>query len=348
MRGGVEVCTRDGAGDVDASPGDDGALPDGAIPAGWWDPAWKHRRAIDVSAGANGAPAGYSVAITLDHAALVATGSSQASGNDVRIVRESGALQVDRALDTGAAWNSASTKLWFSTSAALAANATVRFWVYYGNASASTPPQDPKAVFLFSEDFEGSTAAWSFDNGVGVSTLRAHRGTKAIMTPTTVNANRDATLEPIDESNIAYELWWNIDDLAAADLQQYVRGNATSVWLTNLQPPAAGAPSTWDIAKVVNGTYSEVIPPPQGAAAPPTDQWFRVTMYAYNNQMAVDIGGTRYVPTTGFADIGTTSTGDVGFGAYNSSAQVWYDDATVRRFVLPEPTVMLGAAQSLP
>lgn len=348
LRGGIEVCSKEGGSDIDASiVGDDAPQPDGQVPANWWDQGWKHRRAIDITAGANGAPAGYSISITLDHAALVAAGNSIASGNDVRVIRDSDAVQVDRVLDTGAAWNTATTKIWFKVSSALAANATVRFWVYYGNLGAGTPPQNPMSAFLYAEDFEGSLAAWSFDMGVGPSTARAHRGTRSILSPATTAQNRDATLDPINESNVVWDLWWNIDDLTNADMEQYVRGNGTSVFLTNLQPPSGGGSSTWDIAKVVNGQYSEVIPPPQGATSPPVDTWFRVTMYAYNDQMAIDIAGQRYVPSSGFSNIGPTTTGDVGFGIYNAVAPAYFDDATLRRFVLPEPTVMLGSTQSL-
>jgi hypothetical protein len=338
-RGGLDVCEPEGAtGDIDAASAID------AMPVAWWDPAWSERRAIDVVAGSNGVPAGYSLSVTLDHKALVAAGLSLASGDDIRVVRDE--LQLDRALDTGASWSTSATTIWFKTTSAVAANATVRYWVYYGNPSAAAPPQDPTKVFLYSEGFEGSASAWGMDNGVGVSTARAHHGTHALAAPAIVQENRDAWLEPIDEMNVAWDVWWNIDDLTNADMSQYVRGNGTSVWLTNLQPPAGGGSSTWDIAKVVNGEYSEVIPPPSGATSPPVDTWFRVTVYAYNDRMAVDVGGTRYVPASSFSNIGTMSQGDVGFGAWSSAAQVWFDDATLRRFVLPEPVVTLGAPES--
>ena len=345
-RAGVEVCVPEGQAGVDASVDLDAPpLPDGA-PADWWDARWTRRRAIDITAGANGVPSGYSIPIVIDHAALVAAGSSRASGDDVRIVRASGALQVDRALDTGASWGQASTKLWFKLTSSLAANATVRYWIYYGNATAGAPPQDPTAVFLQADGFEGATSAWNFDQGVGTSTARAHHGAHAVAIPATTQLNKFAYLDPVDERDVAFDVWWNIDDVTNADMSQSVRGNATSVWFTNLQP-SAGAPPTWDISKSVQGTYSEVIPPPQGAATPPADAWFRVTVYAYNQQMAVDVGGARYVPASGFSDIGTTSSGDVGFSVYNGVAPAYFDDITLRRFVLPEPTTTAGAEEHL-
>jgi hypothetical protein len=79
------------------------------------------------------------------------------------------------------------------------------------------------------------------------------------------------------------------------------------------------------------------------------DTWVRVTFYAYESRMAVDINGVRAVPASGFADTGaSTLPGDVGVSAWNTSANVWWDDVTLRRLVLPEPVVTIGATQDGP
>ncbi len=357
MRGGTEVCVLAGAGDVDASvidapPGDGpaDASTDGPpldAPPNWWNLAWTHRRPIDVTAGTNGMPAGYSIAITIDHAALVGSGASLASGGDVRIVRDDG-TPVDRVLDTGAAWNTAATRLWFKADTALAANATARYWVYYGNATPGAPPANPSTVFLFSDDFESGLARWSVDTGVTTTTARVHRGTRSLVTPATTASSRGAYTNGINEANVAWDIWWNIDVPANTDANSSVRGESNSVYLSNLQPPATGQPPTWNIAKYVNSMYSVIIPPPNGATPAVADTWFRVTFYAYADRMAVDINGVRYVPASGFSPVGATTAGSVGVNVYTSTAGVYFDDATLRRFVLPEPVVAIGVQQSLP
>src|SRR5438045_3921697 len=83
-----------------------------------------HRRRIDVTVGANGMPAAYTVAITIDHKTMVSAGQSLANGDDVRIVADSGS-QLDRVLDTGSVWNDSATKLWFKPNTAAVAAGTV-------------------------------------------------------------------------------------------------------------------------------------------------------------------------------------------------------------------------------
>ena len=358
VKAGSEVCLPEGAtGDVDASvdavdasemkidAATDGPTPDG--PANWWNPSWSRRRPIDVTVGANGMPAGYTVAITIDHRALVLSGQSVATGDDVRIVKDDG-TPLDRVLDSGSAWNATTTKLWFkANTAAVSAGSVMRFWVYYGNLTAIGAPASPGNVWLFSDGFEGATASWSFSNGVAVSTARAHSGTHSLATPATTQASRTGSVDVVSESNVVWDTWWNIDNIASVDLSAYVRGRSGSVWQTNLQP--VNGAELWNIASTINGNYNEAVPPPTGSPMPTADTWIRVTFYAFESRMAVDINGVRTLPATGFADTGaSTLPGDVGIDAWNSAANVWWDDVTLRRLVLPEPVVVVGMQETGP
>ena len=358
VKAGSEVCLPEGSsGDVDAAvdavdgsqmtidAAVDGPMSDG--PSNWWNPAWKHRRPIDVTVGSNGMPAGYTVAITLDHRALVLAGQSLPSGEDVRIVRDDG-TPIDRVLDSGSAWNAAATKLWFkANTTAAGANTVLRFWVYYGNLTASGAPASPGNVWLFSEGFEGATSAWSFGTGVAVSTARAHGGTHSIATPVTTQSSRFASVDAVNESNVVWDTWWNIDNISSLDVSAWVRGRSGSVWQTNLQP--VGSAELWNIASTISGNYTEAVPPPNGSPMATADTWIRVTFYAYESRMAVDINGVRAVPQAGFADTGASPLpGDVGIDAWNALANVWWDDMSLRRLVLPEPVIALGAQENGP
>src|SRR5256885_2896172 len=138
-----------------------GSHPTPTPPGGWWNDAYGFRRAIDVTAGSAGMPAGYSVAISLDHAALAGAGRSLADGSDLRVIAPDGS-ELDRVLDSGSGFNLADTTLWFRIPTALAAGATWSGFLYYGNASAGAAPENPAAVFVWSDGFEsGSLASYT-------------------------------------------------------------------------------------------------------------------------------------------------------------------------------------------
>lgn len=128
--------------------------------------SYVYRRRITVTAG-SAVPAGYSVSILLDHAALAAAGKSLASGNDVRIVYWTGArwVELDRFnfnfTTTPTAWNTTAVRLWFRLQAPIAAGASDNnYYLYYGDLSAGSPPANGDHVFLDYED--GTTlAGWT-------------------------------------------------------------------------------------------------------------------------------------------------------------------------------------------
>ncbi len=115
-----------------------------------WGADWDYQRAITVRT-QDAVPAGYAVAITFNHAALVAAGKSLASGDDVRV--RSGGTELDRVLDPTSAWNRTDTTVWFRLQAAIAANRTVsNYFLYYGNLSAGLPSANADNIFLDYED----------------------------------------------------------------------------------------------------------------------------------------------------------------------------------------------------
>ena len=141
----------------------------------WWDPDYGFRQRIDVDTSTEAAPDGYTIPLTFDHAALVASGLSEASGDDVRIVRWTGATwtELDRVLDDGATWNTATTTAWFQTVEPIAANDTSTYWLYFGNSAPGAPPADPELVYLLTETFESGTLGDFEDRTAGTAWYQA-------------------------------------------------------------------------------------------------------------------------------------------------------------------------------
>ncbi|MFA6049363.1 MAG: DUF2341 domain-containing protein [Candidatus Micrarchaeia archaeon] len=108
-----------------------------------------------------GLPAGYSVPITFDHAALAggAPSKSLADGADVRVVREyppGNFVELDRVNEN--AFNTPSTEIWLKLRAAISPAASdANYWLYYGNPTAANPPQNGSNVYAFYDNFSGSS-----------------------------------------------------------------------------------------------------------------------------------------------------------------------------------------------
>jgi hypothetical protein len=122
-----------------------------------------YRRRLTVAAGTSAVPAGYSVSVVVNHAALVTAGKSLASGDDVRILYWTGTqwVELDRFKDPTTAWNTAATQIWFKLQAAIAANSSAsNYYLHYGDLSAAPPPANADYVFLDYED-GSSLAGWT-------------------------------------------------------------------------------------------------------------------------------------------------------------------------------------------
>jgi uncharacterized delta-60 repeat protein len=132
--------------------------------ADWWDCGYDYRQPLSVDASTAAIPSAYSVSFTFDHAALVLAGKSLSSGDDVRILYWNGSWydELDRFLDPGSSWDSATTKIWFQTRAGVGASSSdANYALYYGNTSAGAPPADPDSVFWHYDDFEtGDVSKW--------------------------------------------------------------------------------------------------------------------------------------------------------------------------------------------
>lgn len=134
-----------------------------------WAADWDFRRTITVTA-QDAVAAGYAVALTFNHAALVAGGRSLAGGDDVRVRYWTGTqmIELDRVLDPTSGWNRVNTIIWFRLQTALGSGAVnANYYLHYGSLVAGPPPASGDNVFL---DYEDGTTLGGWlrrDSGVG-------------------------------------------------------------------------------------------------------------------------------------------------------------------------------------
>jgi len=164
-----------------------------------------YRRRVTVTAGVNAIPAGYSVSVAFDHAALVAAGKSLAGGDDVRIRYWNGTawIDLDRVKDVPTAWNTTTTRLWFAVQAPIAAGeSNNNYYVHYGDLSAGAPPANGDYVFLDYED--GATlAGWTRRDACSGAYATSIDG--FLFTATTASCYRELS-KPLTHGNV--EIFW--------------------------------------------------------------------------------------------------------------------------------------------
>ena len=111
----------------------------------WWDTNYLYRKQLTVENNSGGTMATNTlVKHEFDHASLT-TDKSLASGNDVRIVYDTGAglSEIAREKTAGSSWDNSATTIYFRTQASISASSTsTSYYMYYGYASAGTPPTD--------------------------------------------------------------------------------------------------------------------------------------------------------------------------------------------------------------
>lgn len=201
----------------------------------WWNASYPYRRVLTTT---DGAPTveGASMAVTFDHAALVAAGSSRADGGDVRVAMKTGDawIELDRVLDPESRWGTSETKLWFVNKTPNN-DPMASYALYYGNLSAVAPMVEPSAVFTFFEDFSAplSQTTWLPTRG----TATVENGTLVIGAQTALRSasvfgaglsfDAKITLELSEDDTLLSEL--DYFSLAAIDAEERMQEIAFSV-----------------------------------------------------------------------------------------------------------------------
>jgi hypothetical protein len=318
--------------------------PATATTTNWWSASYDHRFEVAVLASSSAVPSGYSVSVTLDHAALVTAGRSLASGNDVRIAKWNGSAwtELDRVLDRSSSWNDVSTKLWFRTTTSISASTVdTNYYVYYGNSGAGSPPANAKNVYDVWDDFSGGvidTSTWYTMNTTGVTISQTGGELRLSGTNTVGDPWKAVGLA----TNASYASDYSVDvDVRIVAQSATAQANRKlEVGLdTNVLALKAGDVSYWNGATWVPVGTSTLGSQTFGY------QHVQTTMVSAGIAQVWENGVLRGTRSSGLS---TPEDGvRVSYGpdvmAGNETFDVRFDNVIVRKFVADEPMTILSA-----
>ena len=185
----------------------DGRADEDDCAADWWDCEYGARVPLEIDPAPLEADTGASVAVTIDHAALVSAGSSRADGADLRVVFSGpdGRREIDRVLDPESTWDTAATTLWFALQRDVpAGRIDSAYALYTGAPGAGAPMQDEAAVFWLADFFERPDddhpgRGWELTEGSGDIDLTAGALRFTVTADTDNRPVADRPFSPITE-----------------------------------------------------------------------------------------------------------------------------------------------------
>ena len=316
----------DGHVDVTSSPGN---VKIEGIP--WYDANWGKRRPITIN-NSGGALSNYQIRI-------IATYDSdmQSDFDDIRFTDSDMTTELSYWCESYAANDSAI--FWVKVPSIASGASTI--YMYYGNTSASSA-SDGDATFAFFDDFEdGTLNKWTIKSGSWqIATEQAHSGNYSMKHTGVEEEDRWIVANSVDESDCLLEAYWRMSD-TDFDISQFFRqqsGDVLNEYETNLEGNAG-----WDIAKMVDGSWSEI---ESNQGTPDANVWTKITTIIHGTNMKVLKNDAQITPSTGWTDVGTQFTsGTIGFRAWSISGTWWIDDVRLRKYVEPEPTTSVGSEE---
>jgi hypothetical protein len=322
-------------------------LPPPAGAAGdWWDETFPYRFPLKISNRTEfPLPSGYTAAVSFDHASLVGAGLSRADGADLRIVYFSAGKfqELDRRLAVGSDWDRSGTTVVFKTQTAIE-GADDSYFIYFGNLEAVDPPQDPRSVFAFYQDFEALAVGemppeWrKFGNDqemkAEVSEDEAFSGRKSLKLSGSGWALSAYRPSPIGKDYTA-SIWYKTLD-QAHEGGLYFRADLSN----QFHPAWVFQMGDWWYA---GGGYDNRRVP-LSLPKPEPDRWTRLEVKVVGSEV-VSLAADG---ETGFRDLPTDWEGDYLGVSFRGTKLVYYDDLALKKAVREEPRVEVGSRESKP
>ncbi|MFW9813894.1 MAG: DUF2341 domain-containing protein [Candidatus Thorarchaeota archaeon] len=320
---------------------------------------YEFSRQVIVSAGSEPIPAGYSTSITIDHGALVLAGKSQADGDDLRILYWNGLglIELDRVLDSDSFWSSSTTKLWFKIQSDIPAlTSDNNYYLYYGNPSALSPPDNHANVFQFYDGFEsGDVSAWDgsyTDTGdsLTVTTEQANTGSYSAKGEVDNQAAAQAMVwkDFSDKTNLLARVHFYISPTFSTTdhvtIMQFV--DTSSGWVNQLSLTIRDDMTLYLWNAIAGEAYGYGT-----TSAISTGSWHMIELQAKfsttTGEARMWFDGNLEVEETG-KNLGAEGVDKFCTVFYWASPQtepniVFADDVMLRPYVNPEPTTSFGA-----
>ncbi|MDX9702033.1 MAG: PEP-CTERM sorting domain-containing protein [Candidatus Auribacterota bacterium] len=307
----------------------------GIATASCWDPSYTYQAAIGISTG-SAISSSYSLHINLDLDDLFAQGKVRPDFEDVRIVYFDGVSYID--LDRHIRQASSGYDIWFPIQTAKGANDTSsgEYFVYYGNSSAIDAPKNYNNIYLFYDDFNGSsigsqwygnTSYYSVSNGMLV--IPAYNGTGNIMYTDSFQKNS------VREYAVKVSNLYGRGQLYIHSLGSYSANNDWGNGNRIIHDLDGGSPSTQTVRMDSNMSYYWTHSTTQF-------QIFQDVIYG-NTQTFY--AGDSYSDLTLKATAPTTNSNPYGTFKINSvwTKQTWYMDyVLIRENVEIAPTMFYG------
>lgn len=315
----------------------------GIFPSGWWNANYLYKRQITITNPSSSLlPAGYSVKVTVN-----TTGSKfLPNGNDLRVVYAPADTELNRINETP--FNSADTEVWFQTQAAIPAGGSdSSYYIYYGYASASSPPIDKNQIYLWFDDFSTDSSS-NYDIGRHADIWHGSSTYLPFWDP--------VELAVFFDTDDNFSGGWMVNGIDEDDVYAEVKMKITGSYTIN---STNGLLLRWDAnnefygGHISGGDYSGSPCLAEDARTTtitcislpseyhPFDQWFTLGVAVWDNDLKLWIDGVERVSGTDFS---ISSSGKVSFIVAQSIG--WIDDFKIRKYRDVEPTSTLGSEES--
>jgi nitrogen fixation-related uncharacterized protein len=326
---------------------------------GWWNSDYAYRRVVTiVNNAASPLSANYTLSVAMDTESLVSSGKLMTSGNDLRVVYDSGSswVELDREVD---GMNTSSTQVWFKTQASIPANSSNNnYYIYYGNPNSGIPPANQSRIYLWFDDFNRAnepdvTSETSYGVKTGGGTWSIENGTLK-----NVGASGDPNKLIITALG---NLTAAVDMLVKIDVASFAGGDTSRMGLSSCMDN--GSPSGSGYCGLFHNdrTSVDLLNDLRSWGAHASYSWTLNTWYYMRFRVTDPSSGlgevkvwpvgtaepTLWTLNDTFGGGSARNFGEVGFAGSRTSDTTYFDDIVVRYIVNPEPSTYSGSEESL-